>query len=678
MAGLIKALSSTALNLFLLPSRIGGVTSVYASSSTFTVDSATAFNIGDRFKATGGADRYGTVSDISGLTIIAVDIHDSDGATQNLHASMSKVYPGYNSAIVTPINSPQVINSKATAKKLKVRSGRMLLLRGSDGGEFYGVTGAAPGTYSDNGGSYCGTQFIPTGGDGSSVWLRRNFDAYSRNEVNSVWFGVEGSGVETAKIQAAIDALNSGGVLNVSGIDITLANVTCNKSITIRGNATFDRDSGEHLTYRGGTRLKITGAVDGFTFTVGSVNKATYVNLENLFIDGQRTDEAKIVGSCITINGGDAATQYIVARLTNVAIWDAAEHGISLAGWIWHPRFENVHIDQCGKNSLRALNSGTTYADIHEGLFLGCAFFGGGQQYAAGSTNSNAANIYWNTPGGGNAWHRISCSNAQGRGALFARGRHVGSSWTLESNLADYPLYLGDAGTVLDEFSITGMQIAYAGAVSNVAGIYALTAQSRNITITGLFINPSASEQPTSGYDVVIGANCPRVAILNYHPASDGVTDVHGTPKISDASGVALITSGNKVVSSGAVALRIETTSSAGARSATIETYIPNSGGDDPAGSHDYLAKDSAGNETVYARSEARISDSTNASEDGYYQIAVVKGGTLTTVARVDATVTAGDTSLIVFDVDNNALERVSVGVADSGGAGFKVLRIPN
>lgn len=45
---------------------------------------------------------------------------------------------------------------------------------------------------------------------------------------------------------------------------------------------------------------------------------------------------------------------------------------------------------------------------------------------------------------------------------------------------------------------------------------------------------------------------------------------------------------------------------------------------------------------------------------------------------RVDANATAAQTRLMVFDVDNNAIERVSVGAADSGGAGFKVLRIPN
>jgi hypothetical protein len=45
---------------------------------------------------------------------------------------------------------------------------------------------------------------------------------------------------------------------------------------------------------------------------------------------------------------------------------------------------------------------------------------------------------------------------------------------------------------------------------------------------------------------------------------------------------------------------------------------------------------------------------------------------------KVDGTSTARDTALLVYDVDNATLERVTVGAADSGGAGFKVLRIPN
>jgi hypothetical protein len=49
-----------------------------------------------------------------------------------------------------------------------------------------------------------------------------------------------------------------------------------------------------------------------------------------------------------------------------------------------------------------------------------------------------------------------------------------------------------------------------------------------------------------------------------------------------------------------------------------------------------------------------------------------------TETARFDSDSTAGNTRFMLYDVDNGTLERVSVGAADSGGTGFKVLRIPN
>ncbi|MBN9691307.1 MAG: hypothetical protein J0M24_13810 [Verrucomicrobia bacterium] len=47
-------------------------------------------------------------------------------------------------------------------------------------------------------------------------------------------------------------------------------------------------------------------------------------------------------------------------------------------------------------------------------------------------------------------------------------------------------------------------------------------------------------------------------------------------------------------------------------------------------------------------------------------------------VGRIVMPTIAGRTSLFLYDVDNATLEPVTVGAADSGGTGFKVLRIPN
>ena len=48
------------------------------------------------------------------------------------------------------------------------------------------------------------------------------------------------------------------------------------------------------------------------------------------------------------------------------------------------------------------------------------------------------------------------------------------------------------------------------------------------------------------------------------------------------------------------------------------------------------------------------------------------------TSVHFDESAVAGETRMLLYDVDNGTLERVSVGAADSGGSGYKVLRIPN
>lgn len=86
-----------------------------------------------------------------------------------------------------------------------------------------------------------------------------------------------------------------------------------------------------------------------------------------------------------------------------------------------------------------------------------------------------------------------------------------------------------------------------------------------------------------------------------------------------------------------------------------------------------------ADNNEVIATIEAIATDVTPASEEGALSLkTMVAGAAATEALRVDSNVTAAETRLLIYDVDNGTVERVSVGVADSGGAGFKLLRIPN
>lgn len=108
----------------------------------------------------------------------------------------------------------QRVASIATLRGIPVSSTRSVHLlsyySGSSGGggDFNPSLGAAPGTYVDDG----GTIIVPTGGDGSSAWIRET-DGY----VNVKQFGAKGDGVtdDASAITAALNYLQAnGGVLD--------------------------------------------------------------------------------------------------------------------------------------------------------------------------------------------------------------------------------------------------------------------------------------------------------------------------------------------------------------------------------------------------------------------------------------------------------------------------------
>lgn len=51
---------------------------------------------------------------------------------------------------------------------------------------------------------------------------------------------------------------------------------------------------------------------------------------------------------------------------------------------------------------------------------------------------------------------------------------------------------------------------------------------------------------------------------------------------------------------------------------------------------------------------------------------------TLRDAVQVDGNTTSGETPLLLLDISAGTIKRVSIGAADSGGSGFKVLRVPN
>ncbi len=63
---------------------------------------------------------------------------------------------------------------------------------------------------------------------------------------------------------------------------------------------------------------------------------------------------------------------------------------------------------------------------------------------------------------------------------------------------------------------------------------------------------------------------------------------------------------------------------------------------------------------------------------DGSGVAVAIKTGGAVEVARFDSSITAGNTRFMLWDVSAGALKRVSVGAANSGGTGYKLLRVVN
>ena len=68
--------------------------------------------------------------------------------------------------------------------------------------------------------------------------------------------------------------------------------------------------------------------------------------------------------------------------------------------------------------------------------------------------------------------------------------------------------------------------------------------------------------------------------------------------------------------------------------------------------------------------------DNTGLFSPGTDQLGIATGGVET--VRIDSSTTAGDIRLWLYDASADSLKRVTLGATDSGGTGFKVLRVSN
>jgi len=181
-----------------------------------------------------------------------------------------------------------VVADKATAAALVLTSsdaGKKIFIISDDGGEFTVRFNAAPGTYADDGGAYTGTQFIPSGGDGT-VGIVRDFD----DAINARWFGVKMDGAtdDTATAQTVIDLsssnnitaqFNSGTLLH-TGLTIPFGAKMIGdgeeNSILMNTHATNDSVS---VPYPGSSVFNTNWQVEGFTIDTQNVRSASQAGL---------------------------------------------------------------------------------------------------------------------------------------------------------------------------------------------------------------------------------------------------------------------------------------------------------------------------------------------------------------------------------------------------------------
>lgn len=151
-------------------------------------------------------------------------------------------------------SSSQVFNSIAELRAYlpSTATNQTVILSGyyspSDGGggEFSYSFGRPAGTYSDN----SGTIIVPTGGNGSSAWIRN-----ISGPINVRWFGAKGDGTtnDSPAISAAIASVGtSNGLCVPAGTYVTNSSLTFSQNVIIEFGAIFKVPTGIKLTFNNG------------------------------------------------------------------------------------------------------------------------------------------------------------------------------------------------------------------------------------------------------------------------------------------------------------------------------------------------------------------------------------------------------------------------------------------
>lgn len=380
------------------------------------------------------------------------------------------------------------------------------------------------------------------------------------------------------------------------------------------------------------------GGVSGLTWDGTTVT--TSANAVNSFTSLASTPALRFTGSWFTGGTGTTTFPHLLLQATGTTAsttWSTAGTGIgvnAVTGFTGNL----IDLQLAGVSSFRVTSAGN-------------AVFGGSITIPAGALLAVSGRSLFSSPSNGqwtlfnNASSGFTRLNFGGTSSSFAAiGFDTVNGFTLQSA----------AGTATWNDAST----AASGTVANryLFGIAAPTLSSTNTNVTDTIASTwYIGGAPTAGTNTTIGT-----AYALY--VATGNTNF----------GTGLATFSNlSIVSSSANSLNLNRTQTANDTGAVF-TFYGGAAGADERGLIGFTHT-GTGLDTIFT-GESADSLGIRAQND-----LILGGGGLTKMGlTLDGSTTGNDTRLLLWDVTAGTFRRVTIGAADSGGAGFRVLRIPN
>ncbi len=289
----------------------------------------------------------------------------------------------------------------------------------------------------------------------------------------------------------------------------------------------------------------------------------------------------------------------------------------------------------------------------------------------------------------------MSAATAGAAGTVQLAGNLGGSSssptvvgLTIPSEAQGDVLYRNASSWVRLGAGTTGQALVTAGAAANPA--WGTSFGANNVVTTGSY---SAGTTPATTGDIRLPNNGAGIVVRN---AANSANLTMLTLDSSNIGSIGSMSSGiTAIQATSAIGFTLNSTSVANISTTALNVLVPPSviwakGVASPAISQAAQTTDVACNAfTVTSQGPFASATGTNRNPPGFIVPAAAAGGTegahkftiaATVHAQVDGTIADTETSLLLRRNVGGAftLQRVTMGAADSGGAGFKVLRVAN